>query len=41
MTCRGLSAVWRDVSVQGYGRDEPTELEGGIVRGGVAVNDFR
>ncbi len=31
----------RDVSVQGYGRDEPTELEGGIVHGGVAVNDFR
>ena len=31
----------RDVSVQGYGRDESTEFEGGIVRGGVAVNAFR
>jgi quercetin dioxygenase-like cupin family protein len=31
----------RDVSEQIYGGDRPNELEGGIARGGVAVNDFR
>ena len=31
----------RDVSVQAYRAGEPEELEGGLARGGVAVNDFR
>jgi quercetin dioxygenase-like cupin family protein len=31
----------RDVSVQGYGPGEPTELEGALARGGVLVGDFR
>ncbi len=31
----------RDVSVQAYRPGEPDELEGGLARGGVAVNDFR
>lgn len=31
----------RDVSVQAYRPGDPEELEGALVRGGVAVNDFR
>jgi quercetin dioxygenase-like cupin family protein len=31
----------RDVSEQVYGGDRATELEGGLARGGVLVNDFR
>lgn len=31
----------RDVSEQVYGGDRATELEGGLARGGVPVNDFR
>jgi hypothetical protein len=31
----------RDVSVQAYRPGEPEELEGGLARGGVAVDDFR